>query len=88
MTITYRPAYSSVEDLVPYSAGKPIEEVARELGIPESDIIKMASNENPAGPSPLGVQAIKDSGLPVAFVGLAYFIFLGVNNKFFFKMKC
>ena len=33
MTITYRPAYSSVEDLVPYSGGKPIEEVAREMGL-------------------------------------------------------
>lgn len=43
----------------PYEPGKPIEEVSRELGIPEAEIIKMASNENPLGPSPMGVQAIK-----------------------------
>ena len=54
-------AKDGVLTIQPYEPGKPIEEVARELGIPESDIIKMASNENPAGPSPLGVQAIKDS---------------------------
>ena len=36
--------------LQPYVPGKPIEEVKRELGI--DDVIKMASNENPFGPSP------------------------------------
>ena len=45
-----------VEDLVPYPPGKPIEELERELGI--SGSIKLASNENPLGPSPLAVQAI------------------------------
>ncbi len=50
----------SILSIKPYEPGKPIEEVARELNIPEPDIIKMASNENPLGPSPLGVQAIKD----------------------------
>ncbi len=55
MTLTYRPAYRSVEDLVPYSAGKPIEEVAREKGL--TRIIKLASNENPLGMSPLAVEA-------------------------------
>lgn len=54
-------ARESVLSIKPYQPGKPIEEVARELGMPESDIIKMASNENPLGPSPLGVQAIKES---------------------------
>lgn len=53
-------AKESVLSIKPYEPGKPIEEVARELGIPEPDIIKMASNENPLGPSPLGVQAIKE----------------------------
>lgn len=50
----------SILSIQPYEPGKPIEEVARELGIPEPEIIKMASNENPLGPSPLGVQAIKE----------------------------
>lgn len=54
-------AKESVLTIKPYQPGKPIEEVARELGMPESDIIKMASNENPLGASPLGVQAIKDA---------------------------
>ncbi|MBM3212181.1 histidinol-phosphate transaminase [Candidatus Poribacteria bacterium] len=54
-------ARESVLTIMPYQPGKPIEEVARELGIPEPDIIKLASNENPLGPSPLGIQAIKDS---------------------------
>lgn len=53
-------ARESVISIKPYEPGKPIEEVARELGMPESDIVKMASNENPLGPSPLGVQAIKE----------------------------
>jgi histidinol-phosphate aminotransferase len=47
-----------IEDLVPYPPGKPIEELERELGIRNS--IKLASNENPLGPSPLAVQAIRE----------------------------
>jgi len=40
-----------------YEPGKPIEDVARELGLDPASIIKLASNENPLGPSPLGVSA-------------------------------
>jgi len=40
-----------------YEPGKPIEDVARELGLDPSGIIKLASNENPFGPSPKAVQA-------------------------------
>ncbi len=47
----------SVAALSPYEPGKPIEEVQRELGIGEP--AKLASNENPIGPSPLAVEAIK-----------------------------
>jgi histidinol-phosphate aminotransferase len=43
----------------PYVAGKPIAELAREMGI--SDAVKMASNENPLGPSPLAMKAMEDS---------------------------
>ncbi len=43
--------------LVPYVPGKPIEEVERELGI--TDSVKIASNENPLGPSPKALQAIR-----------------------------
>lgn len=52
-------ARQGVADLVPYPPGKPIEELERELGIKGS--IKLASNENPLGPSPLAVRAIKNA---------------------------
>lgn len=45
-----------VRALVPYAPGKPIEELERELGI--TGCIKLASNENPLGPSPLALEAI------------------------------
>ena len=40
--------HQGIAGLNPYQAGKPIDELARELGI--SDIVKLASNENPRGP--------------------------------------
>ncbi|MHB8523266.1 MAG: histidinol-phosphate transaminase [Limisphaerales bacterium] len=47
-------------DSVPvYQPGRPIEEVARELGLPAADIIKLASNENPLGPSPAALAAMQ-----------------------------
>lgn len=52
----YQLAVQGVQDLVPYKAGKPIEELERELGL--SDIVKLASNENPLGPGPLALSAI------------------------------
>jgi len=63
MTITFRTAYRSVEALVPYSGGRPIEEVAREFGLER--IVKLASNENPHGISPLAAEAIKSSATGV-----------------------
>src|SRR5512137_1405689 len=42
-----------------YQPGRPIEEVARELGLPADDIIKLASNENPHGPSRLALAAMR-----------------------------
>ncbi len=47
----------NILNLTPYIAGKPIEETKRELGL--KDVIKLASNENPLGPSPKAVEAIK-----------------------------
>ncbi|MGB6220917.1 histidinol-phosphate transaminase [Haloferula sp.] len=46
-------------DLVAYEPGKPIEETARELGLEPSRIVKLASNENPLGPSPKAKEAMK-----------------------------
>ena len=40
-----------------YTPGKPVEELQRELGL--TDIIKLASNENPLGPSPIALKAIE-----------------------------
>ncbi len=48
-----------IKAIQPYVPGKPIEELERELGI--SDSIKLASNENPLGPSPEAIKAIRDS---------------------------
>lgn len=49
-------ARSSVLEIRPYVPGKPIDEVRRELGV--TDVIKLASNENPLGPSPKAIEAI------------------------------
>lgn len=51
-------ARPQVLGMVPYSPGRPIEEVQRELGLDE--VLKLASNENPLGPSPLALQAIRE----------------------------
>ena len=55
--ITFNPTLAA---LPVYQPGRPITEVARELGIPASDIIKLASNENPLGPSPLALAAVRE----------------------------
>ncbi len=56
MTLPVNPA---LKDLPVYQPGRPIEEVARELGLPAADIIKLASNENPLGPSPAALAAMQ-----------------------------
>jgi histidinol-phosphate aminotransferase len=48
-------------DLVAYEPGKPIEETARELGLDPAQIVKLASNENPLGPSPLAKEAMREA---------------------------
>jgi len=50
---------SNIGSLARYKPGKPIDEVRRELGL-EGEIIKLASNENPLGPSPKAVAAIRE----------------------------
>ncbi len=46
-----------IEKLIPYKAGKPIDEVKRELGLER--VYKLASNENPLGPSPRALEALR-----------------------------
>lgn len=52
------PAYDSILELAPYQTGKPVEELTREYGI--SDVVKLASNENPIGCSPQVTLAITE----------------------------
>lgn len=53
------PVNHSLNDIPVYQPGRPIEEVARELGLPTASIIKLASNENPLGPSPKALVAMQ-----------------------------
>jgi len=73
------PVNSALEDFPVYQPGRPIEEVARELGLPAPDIIKLASNENPLGPSPAAVAAIK--------AALQNINLYPDGNAFYFKHK-
>ena len=52
-------ANPQLRDLPVYEPGKPIEETARELGARADEIIKLASNENPLGPSPKALAAMR-----------------------------
>jgi histidinol-phosphate aminotransferase len=59
MTSIWDLANPQLRDLAVYEPGKPIEETARELGIDPAEIVKLASNENPLGPSPKAVRAMR-----------------------------
>jgi len=54
-------AKPQLRELVAYEPGKPVEDLARELGLAPGEIIKLASNENPLGPSPAARQAMIDT---------------------------
>ena len=53
------PIHSALQNLPVYQPGRPIEEVARELRLRLEDVIKLASNENPLGPSPSAMAAME-----------------------------
>jgi histidinol-phosphate aminotransferase len=53
-----RRAPDYVRDIARYVPGKPVEELAREFGLDPATIVKLASNENPRGPSPQVLAAI------------------------------
>lgn len=55
------PLNAALTHLPVYQPGRPIEEVARELGLPAANIIKLASNENPLGPSPRALEAMREA---------------------------
>ncbi len=52
-------AQPGVQKLSPYVPGKPVDELARELDLDPATIVKLASNENPLGPSPKAIEAIR-----------------------------
>lgn len=64
----------NIRAITPYKPGKPISEVERELGLHET--IKLASNENPLGPSPKVVEAIKKAAFELNYYpdGNAYYL--------------
>ncbi|MEY2700995.1 MAG: hypothetical protein RIQ52_1750 [Pseudomonadota bacterium] len=59
MTYASRLAQPGILSLSPYIPGKPVSELQRELGI--SRVVKLASNENPLGPSPLVLEAVRQA---------------------------
>ncbi len=65
MLLTDR-APAHIRAIAPYPPGKPIEELAREMGLDEADIIKLASNENPLGASPRALAAVEHILLDLA----------------------
>jgi len=59
MTSIWDLANPQLRNITVYEPGKPSEETARELGIEPDAIIKLASNENPLGPSPKAIEAMR-----------------------------
>jgi histidinol-phosphate aminotransferase len=59
MTSIWDYANPHLRDLALYEPGKPIEETARESGLRLEEIVKLASNENPLGPSPRALEAME-----------------------------
>ncbi|HXC98749.1 MAG TPA: histidinol-phosphate transaminase [Verrucomicrobiae bacterium] len=70
------PLNPALKNVPVYQGGRPIDEVAREMGLPASDIIKLASNENPLGPSPAALAAMQKviAGLHLYPDGNAFYL--------------
>jgi histidinol-phosphate aminotransferase len=73
------PTNPALRTLPVYQPGRPIVEVARELGLNADDVIKLASNENPLGPSPKALAALRKS--------LATLNLYPDGNAFYLKQK-
>jgi histidinol-phosphate aminotransferase len=59
-------APANIRAIAPYQGGKPISELAREMGLNEIDIVKLASNENPLGMSPKAQMALEEAIYEIA----------------------
>ena len=57
----WKTAHQHILKLVSYEPGKPVEELAREMGLQPAEIVKLASNENPLGPSPKALAAMREA---------------------------
>jgi histidinol-phosphate aminotransferase len=79
---TLAPDY--IRAIAPYQGGKPISELAREMGLNEADIIKLASNENPLGISPKAQMAIDEAVHDIARYpdGNSFALRVAVSEKF------
>ncbi len=77
-------ANPQLRELVSYEPGKPVEDVARELGLQPSEIVKLASNENPLGPSPKALQAMREALERAHFYpdGGGYYLREAIARKF------
>ena len=73
------PTNRNLQAVPVYQPGRPIEEVARELGLAADSIIKLASNENPFGPSRLALAAMRKA--------LAQINLYPDGNAFYLKQK-
>jgi histidinol-phosphate aminotransferase len=73
-----------LNDIVSYIPGKPIDDVARELGLSPEKIVKLASNENPIGPSPKAVAAMTEALTKAHFYpdGGGYHLRMAIAKKF------
>ena len=57
----WKTAHQHILKLIAYEPGKPVEELAREMGLEPAEIIKLASNENPLGASPKALAAMREA---------------------------
>ena len=73
-----------IRAIAPYQGGKPIAELAREMGLNEADIVKLASNENPLGISPKAQMAIDEAVHTIARYpdGSSFALRQAVSEKF------
>ena len=76
-----------IKNLSPYKAGKPIDEVKRELGLDK--VVKLASNENPLGPPPKSVEAVRKILNDIALYpdSNGYYLRSKLAEKFNVKME-
>lgn len=81
-------ANGGIARLKPYQAGKPVEEVQRELGL--SEVIKLASNENPFGMSPKAIKAAQEAAVSAHFYpdSNGYYLKQALHDKFGYATDC